>query len=82
MFSNLSAVKQLSLVTDVCCLQTVYAGEKAVLSNAAMSPEDVEAFQIERERTRDLLEGYCHVERIIDQQIAPPSRDIPREHGV
>lgn len=45
-----------------------------------MSQEDVEAYEIDRERRREQLEGFKTVERIISQRDAQANLDIPYDH--
>jgi chromodomain-helicase-DNA-binding protein 1 len=52
-----------------------------MLSDPQTSREDLEALEIERERQRDLLEGYKTVERIVDQRDAPANANVDHDHS-
>ena len=49
-------------------IKSVWAVERATLGRPDISREDLEAFQIEKERRQEWLEGCKIVERVIDSR--------------
>jgi chromodomain-helicase-DNA-binding protein 1 len=52
-----------------------------MLADPLTSREDVETLEIERERQRELLQGYKTVERIVDQRDAPANANVDHDHS-
>jgi chromodomain-helicase-DNA-binding protein 1 len=61
-------------------IKSTYIAAERIKNDRTMSREDVEAFEIDRERRREQLEGFKTVERIISQRDAQANLDIPYDH--
>ena len=57
-----------------------YSIQRRIRADPHISPEDVEALDIEKERLADAVEGYKQVERIIAERNGPPNADIDHDH--
>jgi hypothetical protein len=82
-WENLSHLKQFKGYKRVeNYIKSTYALEQRVLhERTSFSREDIEAFEIDRERRREQLDGFKTVERIIASRDAGPTADIDRDHG-
>lgn len=54
--------------------------ENMIRTDPRYTAEDLEAFMIERNRTREQVEGYKVVERVIAQRDAAPTLDVAHDH--
>ncbi|KNE95794.1 hypothetical protein PSTG_10855 [Puccinia striiformis f. sp. tritici PST-78] len=61
-------------------IKNVWTPENLIHSDPKYTDEDREAFMIERNRTREQVEGYKIVERVIANRDAQPTLDIDHDH--
>lgn len=62
-------------------IKTIYTIEQQYIRDRArFSSEDIEAFEIDRERKREQIEGFKTVERIIASRNAEANIDIQYDH--
>lgn len=62
-------------------IKTVYTQEQRYVKDRQLfSSEDIEAFEIERERKREQIEGFKTVERIIASRNAEANLDVQYDH--
>jgi chromodomain-helicase-DNA-binding protein 1 len=61
-------------------IKNVWTPENQIYSDPRYTDEDREAFMIERNRTREQVEGYKVVERVIANRDAAPTLDIDHDH--
>lgn len=63
-------------------IKSVWTIQNILRTDPRASREDLEAFEIDKERQREQLEAYKTVERIIVQRTAPANDDIDHEHSM
>ncbi|KAA1107890.1 hypothetical protein PGTUg99_029471 [Puccinia graminis f. sp. tritici] len=61
-------------------IKNVWMPENLINSDPSYTDEDREAFMIERNRTREQVESYKIVERVLMDREAPPTLDIDHDH--
>ncbi|MBW0479826.1 hypothetical protein O181_019541 [Austropuccinia psidii MF-1] len=61
-------------------IKNVWTPENCIRNDPRYTAEDLEAFMIERNRTREQVEGYKIVERVIANRDAFPTVDIDHRH--
>ncbi|KNZ49876.1 chromodomain-helicase-DNA-binding protein 1 [Puccinia sorghi] len=61
-------------------IKNVWTPENQINTDPRYTDEDREAFMIERNRTREQVEGYKIVERVIANRDAAPTLDIDHDH--
>ncbi|KAA1089553.1 hypothetical protein PGT21_021950 [Puccinia graminis f. sp. tritici] len=61
-------------------IKNVWMPENMINSDPSYTDEDREAFMIERNRTREQVESYKIVERVLMDREAPPTLDIDHDH--
>lgn len=77
--SSLKAFKGYKRVENY--IRQVYNHYELLKNDPFTSREDLEAYQIDRERRREQLEGFKTVERIIASRDAEANADIDHDHG-
>ena len=61
-------------------VRSIYAAAERIKADPTVSREDVEAFEIDRERKREQLDGFKTVERIVSQRNADANVDVQYDH--
>ncbi|EGG10702.1 uncharacterized protein MELLADRAFT_22404, partial [Melampsora larici-populina 98AG31] len=61
-------------------IKNTWMPENMIRTDPRFTAEDLEAFMIERNRTREQVEGYKIVERVIAERDAAPTLDVPYDH--